>query len=84
MPPTLPPFSADAIEAVPLPDDPFEADPISLRLDAIDAVLAGMSEGLLATIAMLDSFAQRAEPLLVEVERKVARRGKLFGGTGGQ
>ena len=66
--------------ATPLPDDPFDADPISLRLDAIDATLDGMKAGLLAMIEMLDGFAQRAEPLLNEVERKVARRGKLFGG----
>jgi len=71
------------VTAAPLPDDPFDADPISLRLDAIDATLEGMKAGLLAMIEMLDGFAQRAEPLLVEVERKVARRGRLLGGLGG-
>lgn len=80
MPPTHPQLSADAVTATPLPDDPFDADPISLRLDAIDAHLAQMSAGLLSMIEMLEAFAARAEPLLVEVEKKVARKGRLFGG----
>lgn len=91
MPPTHPQLSADAVASTdymppnaPLdPEDPFlrhDADPISLRLDAIDAHLAQMSAGLLSMIEMLEAFAARAEPLLVEVEKKVARKGRLFGG----
>lgn len=91
MPPTLPQLSADSVTSAPegyMPDPSgFEdftpipdADPISLRLDAIDAHLAQMSAGLLSMIEMLEAFAARAEPLLVEVEKKVARKGRLFGG----
>ena len=52
-----------------------DTDPISLRLDAIDAQIAEMLSGLERMITMLDGFAQRAEPLL----NKAEKRGKLFG-----
>ena len=64
----------------PLDLDDREKRIVMARLDAIDNTCAELLAGLERTIAMLDGFANRAEPLLTMAEKR-AKRGALF--TGG-
>lgn len=60
-------------------EDARENRTILARLDAMAQIEADLLAGLERMMAILDEFAERAEPLLTMAEKR-AKRGALFGG----